>query len=99
MAEFTPTQEEKDANSYLDWPDEALGKFTKYVALKFAETSGRQDGLHKVTSASCAMNLVHASSEMNSAKTTLNLDGMSIDGEPIGDWLVTIERIDSGAKG
>lgn len=36
MADFTYTQAEKDAVSYLDWDDAALGRFTKYMGVIFS---------------------------------------------------------------
>lgn len=92
MSKFIPTQAEKDALSYLDWDDAALGRFTKHVACTLAKVSGDQDGLHKVTAASNAMMLVGMAFEANAATLKLTLSGHAHKEIPTGDWVVTVKR-------
>lgn len=92
MAEFEPTEAEKAANSYLDWDDAELGKFTKYVALRFAELKDDAEGLKRVTASSCAMLLMGACVDSNAAELTLNMGGFSHKGIPEGDWTLVVKR-------
>lgn len=92
MAEFEPTEAEKEANSYLDWDDAELGKFTKYVALKFDAMKNDAEGLKKVTASSCAMLLMGACVDSNADELTLNMGGFSHKGIPEGDWTLIVKR-------
>lgn len=92
MAEFIPTEAEKAAASYLDWSDEALGKFTKRVALKLEEMRDDAEGLRKVATASCAMTLVSSAWEANAGRLELSLEGHTIGEQETGDWIITVEK-------
>lgn len=96
MVELITTPEETAAASYLDWDDEALGKFTKYVALMLdsrrkAEDSDL-DGLQRVAVASCAMTLANAVSETNAGSLELNLSGLTRGEKQNGDWEIIVRR-------
>lgn len=92
MAEFEPTEAEKAANSYLDWDDAELGKFTKYIALKFDALKDDAKGLKRVTVSSCAMMLMGACVDSNAAEMTLNISGFSHKSIPEGDWTLVVKR-------
>lgn len=94
MGTFIATPEEKAAHSYLDFDDAALGAFTKSIACMFSEMSADADGLHKVTSAACAMMLVAMAIDSNATKLESKLEGFSKCGIDHGDWIVKIRRID-----
>ena len=93
MSEFIPTQEEKDALSYLDWDDAALGRFTKHVACTLDKIRDDAEGLHRVMTAAAAMALIGATVEANADRLELNLDSHTHEGVPTGDWKITVERI------
>jgi hypothetical protein len=92
VSKFTPTQAEKDALSYLDWDDAALGRFTKHVACTLVKLANDAEGLQKVTAASCAMMLVGAAFDANAAKLTLKMDEHTHAEIPTGNWVVTVRR-------
>lgn len=93
MAIFEPTEAEKAAKSYLDWDDAELGKFCKYVALRFRDMQKDAEGLHKVTATSCAMMLIGACVESNAAELTLDTKGFTHKGQPNGDWNITVTKV------
>lgn len=97
MSKFEPTQAEKDALSYLDWDDAALGRFAKHIACTLHKLQGDADGLHKVTAASCAMMLVGAAVDANAATIRLAMDGHTHNEIPTGDWVVTVQRVQAPA--
>ena len=92
MAEFTTTQEERDAASYLDWDDETLGKFTKYIALQMAGLDD-EDGFRRVTMSSSVLSLVRAAHETNAGTLTLKMENITLEGAPIGNWQIKIKSI------
>ncbi len=92
MAVFEPTEDEKAANSYLDWDDAELGKFTKYVALKMREHQKDEEGLKRVAASACGMILIGCCVDSNAAELTLNLDGYSHKGIPEGDWTILVKK-------
>lgn len=93
MADFTATEAERAAASYLDWDDEALGKFTKHVATLFVQNQEDADGLHKVNSASCLMILVGMCIDANASRLTSTLEGFEHKGASFGSWRITLERL------
>jgi hypothetical protein len=92
MSTFEPTQAEKDALTYLEWDDAALGRFVKHVACTLHKVQGDSDGLHKVTAASCAMMLVGIAVDANAETVRLAMDGHTHQEIPTGDWVVTVQR-------
>lgn len=94
MEKFEPTQEEKDAPTYFDWDDARLGQFTKYCGRMLEKMKDDAEGLHRVTVSSCAMLLVGAAHDANASELTLNMEGNTHKGEPIGDWIITVKRKD-----
>lgn len=86
MAELITTQEEKDAASYLDWDDAALGRAVKHNALMIADAIREHDSAgEKVLLMHGAMIVVMAEMRtMNAANLKLRLDNVKdISGNPI----------------
>lgn len=95
MAELIATQEEKDAVTYFDWSDEALGKFTKYVGMLMNKHKDDADGLHRVMAASGAITLITSAHQSNAAELKINLDDHYIGKTVTGDWVVLVKRKDA----
>lgn len=92
MVEIVVTDEEKEAASYLDWDDAALGRFAKYTALRLTEMSKDSEGLRKVAVASCAMMMVSAAHDSNATTLELKLSGHTSKEIPTGDWKIVVKR-------
>ncbi len=93
MARLITTPKERAASSYLEWDDAALGRFTKLCALKLEALGEKDEGLRKVTAASCAMMLVADAYLMNAETATIELEGHTHAEIPTGNWRVTIKRV------
>lgn len=93
MAKLVTTEEEEETNSFLDWDDESLGKLVKKEALDYedymaVETTKREAAL------------VILLSEVSQKETdigVMEVRGVTVNGEPLGDWRITFERIDADA--
>ena len=92
MAVFEPTEAEKAAESYLDWDDAELGKFTKYVALKLRELQKDDEGVKRVSAAACSMMLVGCCVDTNAAELSLNFGGFTHKDKPVGDWTLVVKK-------
>ena len=92
MAVLTLTQEEERANRYLALDDAALGKIVKYAATILADESG--DCATRWTAA--ALVLIDAAAEIGSARTDFEITGVTRP-EPVGDWVITVQRKESKA--
>ncbi len=91
MAELILTEEEKAAPTYLEWDDDALGKLVKKTAAKLHDEYGRESAF--------AMTGVHlllgTAITANATESTYTIDGLTIAGEPKGDWIVTLKRVNA----
>lgn len=96
MADLILTEAEKAAESYLDWDDAALGRFTKYIAATIEKHKDDADGLHRVTAASAAMLLVASCVDANAGSLMLKLEGHTHGDVLTGDWLITVKKTGSG---
>lgn len=94
MAKFDPTEEERAAISYLDWSDEALGKFCKYVATLNEEYSKEQEGLKSVSASVAAMTLIGMAHDSNAEELTMKMEGHTIGDTRTGDWIVTVKKVE-----
>jgi hypothetical protein len=93
VAELYVSAEEEHCNSFLLWDDESLGRFTKFVALALKDMRETdKDGTERTAVASAAAILVTSCIDNKSNKLTLELDGFEMDGKPVGDWTVTVQR-------
>lgn len=87
MAELILTQEEKDAATYLEWSDEALGKAVKKLALGINDHMGD----HATATMACATNLACAAYDANAETLEVKLVGVTECDEARGNWKVTVE--------
>ena len=91
MAELVLTEKEKEDASYLDWGDEALGNLVRKISVLINDEYGYDSAWH----ATAAHLLVDLSRKVNSTDTTITVRGCTNNREEIGDWSVTIKRIDT----
>lgn len=94
MADLTLTEDEKKASDYLEWDDEALGKLSRRVSFMLRDKKG-MDGTF-VTAA--AQLLVGMAFRANATESEVTLEGMTYDGEPMGDWRVTATKLPDREK-
>lgn len=86
------TQEEKDAPSFLDWPNERLGQFTKECAVYLS--SKRIDGYTEVTIMAAVMILISRIREANIGVLTLELKDVTSEMFPESkNFKITIEEV------
>jgi hypothetical protein len=89
MAELILTKAEKEAPTYLDWSDQALGKLVRKTALMLEDEYG-QDATYTTTVAHI---LIGFGLKANSTETTITLEGVTEAGKNKGDWQVTVKQI------
>lgn len=103
MAELILTDEEKAAISWLDLSDDALGKVCRkacLVIMKKEKSDDDPDDRKPVWAASAGMLLCGAVDDANATSATFKFEGLTYrHGEIVekvrGDWLVTVEKLDS----
>ena len=88
MAELILTEAEKAADSYLAWDDAALGKLVRQLSQMCGDEYGAT-GAHTTMAAHLLVDLARRS---NADSATIDLNGASAGGEPIGDWQIRITR-------
>lgn len=86
MAELILTDEEKQAASYLDWSDEALGKLVRSIAIDLKTDKA------SINASSLAVLLVGFVAESGSNKASFKLGEVSHKGEVLGDWIIKVEK-------
>lgn len=88
MAELITTDEEKEKFSYLEWDNESIGKAVKETAISIEDYEGGE------TVSYFAACLVFISEMIESDKEYINisLSDVEMDGKPLGDWNVVVER-------
>ena len=89
MAELILNENEKSAGAYLHWDDATLGKAVKKLAKDIHDHKG-DDALTRIA---CATMLVCMAAEPYSGTTSLNLIGVTDNGNPIGDWRVNVKQL------
>jgi len=89
MATLTLTNEEKAANSFLSFDDASLGRLVKNGAIEIADDADEKDETRWMT---CAMMLVGMAHKKNTDRMTVDLKGMTYEGQGIGDWKLTLKR-------
>lgn len=88
MAELILTEAKQAADSHLAWDDDALGKLVRHLSQMCADEYGAT-GAHTTMAAHLLVDLARRS---NADTATVDLNGASAHGEPIGDWRITIAR-------
>lgn len=88
MAKLILTDEEKAAASFLDWDDDALGKAVKNIALIFNDDRGEDTLKHL----GAAYFMIARCIDLNAEKGKVNIEGLTQDGESLGDWEVEVRK-------
>lgn len=89
MAQLILTDEEKAAATWLELPDETVGKVVKNTALKFLEADKEMERMGCMSACLILTGMMH---DANAETTTIELKGTSTSAHPTGDWKITIER-------
>lgn len=99
MAKLITTQAEKDAASFLDWDDAALGAMCKKMALmlqgrrrKQIEAGKADDDIGAVINAADGLLLIGSMVEMNARTLTLRFGDFTHAGKPEGDWEIRVKQ-------
>ncbi len=92
MAELILTQEEKDALSYLDWDDASLGRLVK----ELGTNTQIADDKTMVITTTLAMALCSYIVTVNAGTARYEFTGLSHKDEPLGDFVLTVERVKNG---
>jgi hypothetical protein len=106
MAKLITTKAEREAASFFDWDDAALGMYTKKLALQIMECRTKMRSKSKVNdevalfmSAADGMLIVGEMVRMNAGKIDLKFGDFTYDGgKPGGDWRIRIEQLPKGKK-
>jgi len=88
MAELILTEAEKAADNYLAWDDAALGKLVRQLSQMCDDEYGAT-GAHTTMAVHLLIDFARRS---NADSATIDLNGASAGGEPIGDWQIRITR-------
>jgi hypothetical protein len=90
MARLILTEKEKNAKTWLEIDDEALGKVVKATMLQIRDTNNEQQ---KLLTVSASLLLIGIAIETNADKVTYSVDGITNAGKPNGNWKVTIKKV------
>jgi len=93
MPELTLTDEEKEAESFLDWSDDALGKMVRATAQKIQSGELGEDS-EPVMMTAAMLVIVLAAKSTNADTLEQTLEGVTHQEHQMGDWKITVERID-----
>lgn len=98
MAKLIMTKEEKAAGTWLDLPDDTLGKVTRKLILdmpKLCEKDVEAKGMDKrLWLASCLNILIGVCHEMNATESDYKIEGYTIANKACGNWKITVRRTD-----
>lgn len=95
MAELILTDEERAADSYLDWDDAEIGQMVRKLAARVRAGDCVEEAMLGVTGAHLLIGLSRA---VATEKRTTTLNGVIYLNECLGDWEVTVRRIRAPAK-
>lgn len=95
MAELVLTEEEKESGSYLNWDDENLGKYVKKKAIDLEDYYGEDVSQREAAVVTLLSRIVESDTDM----TMMEVEGVTIDGEDIGHWRITFEKVDPDLSG
>lgn len=91
MAELILTEEEKAAATWLELPDDVIGKLVKKTALQIVAESNEQGRIFTMTA---MILLCGMASDANAETTKIEVNGFHKEGEELGDWRMVLQRID-----
>ena len=90
MATLKITDEERQAATYLEWSDEAIGKACKQVAEILRDGSGEM----AMKSTGAAVFLIAVAYDVGAGISEFTIQGAHQGVKQFGDWKITVERID-----
>lgn len=88
MAKLILTEEEKKAASFIEWDDATIGKRVKELALKLMKNHGYNQALFANTAVLLLVGLAH---ELDSEKDIYEIEDVTVNGDLIGSWRITVE--------
>ena len=91
MAKLICTKKELKAATFLEWDDASIGRLCKQSALKIMFPGDKEKNYPVLVSAASLV-LINIAHQANAATSTIDQDGVTIKGEPIGNWQVIIKR-------
>ena len=86
----TLTQEEKDAENYLDWSNETLGRCTRWTAERFKQFD--LDEYKGIVGMASAYSLIRLAQKANATTFTLTTESFTYKDENMGDWEVIVRK-------
>lgn len=89
MAELILTDEEKAMPFWRDLDDANLGKVIKKELINL-ETQKEENFARTINT--IALSLICTSLQVNADTAKYSIDGVTYNGEPAGDWVVTVRR-------
>lgn len=92
MAQLILTDEEMALDTFSDLDIETLAKFVKYFLLSL-KTNDEQ--LERIGGISAGYLLVSIANKVNATKYTQTLEDVTCDDKQIGNWKITIERVNA----
>jgi len=95
MAELVLTEEEKEGRSYLDWDNESLGKYVKKKAIDLEDYYGEKVSEQEAAVVTLLSRIVESDSDM----AMMEVEGVTINGDDIGHWRITVEKVDPDLPG
>lgn len=96
MAKLVLTEEEKEERSYLNWDDETLGKAVKKKAIEFEDYYGEQATEREAALVSLISKVIE---EHQNDLVMMEVGGIRKNGEDLGKWRITFEKVDSDLPG
>lgn len=96
MSELILTPEEKAASDWLSLPNKSIADTVRYcgVLFKKAHKEGELKEDRRPLVCAAAMHIcVEAAVSSNSAKTTLEFEGLSFGKQDLGKWRMTLEKL------
>lgn len=91
MVKLICTKKELKAATFLEWDDASIGRLCKMTALKMIFPEDGQNNMPVIASAASLV-LVNLTNQTNAETCTLDQDGVTIKGESVGDWKITISK-------
>ena len=89
MAELLVTEAEKAAATYLEWDDASIGKAVKRLALKIDDLVGDR----AMQQLAGGIALMTAATDKGFIEYVTDIVGLVVEGEELGDWRVTVEKL------
>lgn len=89
MAKLILTAKERQAASYLEWSDAALGRAVKCLALGIEHNKSGEKALIQTA---CATMLACMAAQCHSVRTVIRLNGVTEGQTDYGDWTIVVQN-------